>query len=152
MKVTWSDPLYRRAYTIARSAHAHTVDAGGNPYIEHCKTVASKMEDVDLACAAMLHDVIEDTLVSDIDLIKLGIPQNVVDLVIVLTRKKGEVYRDYIKIKLADLEDNMNLDRIKMLDDRDIKRVEKRYKPAYEYLEAVLNEGEGSEDRPPHDY
>ena len=64
--------------------------------------------------------------------------------IVCLTKKEGECYFDYIErvkqndiareVKLADLEDNMNLNRIQNVTQKDIQRVEK-YKKAKRILQ-----------------
>lgn len=97
-----------------------------DPYFNHVKRVAeavAKMDgSVEAIAAAYLHDVVEDTDVTLDDLLKVGFPQRAVTLVDLLTRKKGQSYNEYINslllsndreallIKLADLNDNSNID------------------------------------------
>ena len=57
-----------RAYAMARSAHADQKRATGEPYIIHpvaaALTVVNLGMDTDTVCAALLHDVVEDTSVT----------------------------------------------------------------------------------------
>ena len=57
-----------RAYALARSAHAEQKRATGEPYIIHpvaaALTVVQLGMDTDTVCAALLHDVVEDTSVT----------------------------------------------------------------------------------------
>ena len=72
-----------------------------------------------------------------------GIPTDVVDAIICLTKIDNESYHDFIvrvrsnelavKIKIADIEDNINVLRLKSLSDTDLNRVEK-YHSAWLYL------------------
>ena len=97
-------------------------------YIEHPKAVVKILKDIypinyfpgyvtyKELIVAWLHDVIEDTKVTEIDLLKAGIPFDLVNFVRVLTQKKDETYLQYIlrvkenkvatTIKLADLKHN----------------------------------------------
>jgi len=54
-----------RAYQLALSAHGNQVRKSGTPYISHplavAHIVADMKMDVDSLCAALLHDVVEDT-------------------------------------------------------------------------------------------
>ena len=62
----------------------------------------------------------------------------------ILCKRKNEKYFDYIdrikatkltiNVKLSDLKDNMNLDRLKEVTEKDLKRLEK-YKKAKEILQ-----------------
>jgi GTP diphosphokinase / guanosine-3',5'-bis(diphosphate) 3'-diphosphatase len=60
--------LVRNAYAIAREAHAGQMRASGEPYIDHPVAVAEILLDLHLdaasIAAALLHDVVEDTLVT----------------------------------------------------------------------------------------
>ena len=63
-------------------------------------------------------------------LIKLTHPENVAYMDYVKNIKSNSIAR---KVKLMDLEDNMNLNRLKCFTEKDFKRVEK-YKKARGYL------------------
>jgi hypothetical protein len=101
---------------------------------------------------AVLHDVIEDAGVRPADLRKAGMPESVIDAVQLLTRPKGEHdYIEYVaslkhnplarRVKLADLEDNMDIRRLSQLDRRAVQRLN-RYRAAWELLQ-----GEGNDNR-----
>jgi (p)ppGpp synthase/HD superfamily hydrolase len=85
--------------------------------------------------AAVLHDVVEDTDISIDDLRCRGIPEDALTAIDHLTRREGEDYFDFIervkqndvarKVKLADLEDNMDMGRIAQPTARDLARLEK---------------------------
>ncbi|MEG0323823.1 MAG: hypothetical protein RR619_07485, partial [Raoultibacter sp.] len=62
------------ALRIATKAHEGQIDRGGRPYIEHPKTVAAFCSSPLEKVVALLHDVIEDTGVSQQDLKDAGIP------------------------------------------------------------------------------
>jgi hypothetical protein len=135
-----------KALTIATVAHASQKDKAGVDYIEHPKTVASFVDTPEEKAVAYLHDVIEDTEVTADDLREEGIPDVVVDAVVVLTHPKQQLYFEYLKtvkknklaktVKLADLRHNSDLSRInRKLTETDYKRLEK-YKLAKEFLES----------------
>jgi len=118
-------------------------DKGGYPYLNHLHEVSNRVEGTDAKLIALLHDVLEDTDTKREDLIKLGYSEHVVSSVEVLTRKNKEDYNDYIEriiasnnidalnVKLADLNHNMDISRIKNPTVKDFDRIEKRYRPAY---------------------
>ena len=54
-------PLTNKAMRIAYAAHMGQVDKSGLPYIFHPYHLAEQMEDELSVCAALLHDVAEDT-------------------------------------------------------------------------------------------
>ena len=63
-----------------------------------------------------LHDVLEDTVITEEDLVTMGISSEIVSAIKVLTKKRGEPYTEYIeqvkenelarKVKIADLQHN----------------------------------------------
>lgn len=59
--------LLEKAFTFASNAHFCQTRATGEPYVNHCFEVAMILTelrlDVPTICAALLHDIIEDTLV-----------------------------------------------------------------------------------------
>ena len=104
-----------KAMQIAYEAHHGQVDKAGVPYVFHPLHLAEAMDDEISCCAALLHDVVEDTAVTLCDLAK-EFPAEVVEAVRLLTHDPGEDYCDYVrrlkdhpvayKVKLADLAHN----------------------------------------------
>ena len=90
---------------------------GIEPYSEHPIRVADSLKKIHLKCIALLHDVLEDTKESAISLMNKGVPLDVIDGVLFMTKKKGQKYEDYIriiasfphlaKVKVADMVDNL---------------------------------------------
>ena len=107
--------LTNKAMRIAYAAHEGQVDQSGQPYIFHPFHVAEQMNDEASVCAALLHDVVEDTPVTLAQL-ETEFPKEVTEAVRLLTHEKGVSYRDYIRairknpiakaVKLADLAHN----------------------------------------------
>ena len=138
--------LLNRCYSIAEKYHKGQFDKGGHAYIEHPVFVADKMNTETEKCVALLHDILEDTKLSAADLLAMEIPQEVVDAVVILTHQPNEKYVDYIlrivasknpiaiKVKLADLEHNMDLSRIPHPTEKDLDRVRNKYKKSYDFL------------------
>jgi len=122
-----------KAIAIAAYAHEGQVDKGGAAYILHPLRVMMAVEGEYLQIAAVLHDVLEDSDVTVKDLADAGIPQPVILAVIALTRLPGMSRNDAARmaasnpiarvVKIADLEDNMRLDRISSPTPEDYKRV-----------------------------
>ena len=73
-----------KAYSLARNAHAEQKRATGEPYIIHpvaaALTVVQLGMDTDTVCAALLHDVVEDTSVT-LDEIKKEFGEDVATMV-----------------------------------------------------------------------
>jgi (p)ppGpp synthase/HD superfamily hydrolase len=87
------------------------------PFIEHPLRVMLAISGFEEQAAAVLHDVLEDTVVTVEDLREASFPSEIVDAVIALTRRPGQTYEAYIEqvaddpiargVKLADLADNL---------------------------------------------
>lgn len=64
--------LIMEAYKISDKAHFGQLRASGSPYITHPLQVADILMDLGLdvsaICAALLHDTVEDTIVTDLDI------------------------------------------------------------------------------------
>ena len=113
-------PLTRKAMRIAYHAHHGQLDKSGAPYIFHPIHLAEQMEDEISCCAALLHDVVEDTCVTMGEL-ESQFPVAVTDVLKLLTHEAGTDYFGYIrairanpiavKIKLADLAHNSDQSR-----------------------------------------
>lgn len=134
--------LTRKAMIIAYNAHQNQFDKANIPYIYHPIHIAEQM-DTELECiVALLHDVVEDTDITLNDLEK-EFPQEVIDLLKILTHDKKIDYIEYIKkvktnpiatkIKIADLKHNSDITRLENITTTDLKRIEK-YKKALEKL------------------
>lgn len=112
--------LTNKAMKIAYAAHHGQVDYNGIPYIFHPIHLAEAMEDEISCCAALLHDVVEDTEVTMEELAK-EFPPEVIEVLKLLTHEEGTDYFDYVrsikgnpvavKIKLADLAHNSDQSR-----------------------------------------
>jgi len=133
-----------RAIAIAADAHQGQSGKAGKPYILHCIRVMLRMESGVTAIAAVLHDVVEDTDWTIEALRKEGFAEAVLKAVDHLTRRQEESYTEFIRraaqnpiarqVKLADLEDNMDLRRIDNLKDRDLERLRKYHRARRELI------------------
>lgn len=104
-------PLTNKAMHIAYNAHHGQLDKSGAPYIFHPIHLAEQMDDEFSCCAALLHDVVEDTDVT-LDDLRKDFPEQIVEAVRLLTHKKGVPLEEYLmairenpialKVKLAD--------------------------------------------------
>ena len=123
----------------AYAAHAGQVDKCGVPYIFHPIHLAEQMPDEISVCAALLHDVAEDT---DITLSELEseFPSAVTDVLKLLTHKDGIDYFDYIRairVKLADIAHNSDETRYVGCSEIDAEQLAARRKK-YEKAKAIL--------------
>jgi (p)ppGpp synthase/HD superfamily hydrolase len=115
---------------IAAAAHAGQVDKSGAPYVEHPRRVAARCKESRAKAAALLHDVLEDCPEwTTSRLIAAGVPDDVVDAVVVLSKQPGVTTADYLKrialnplalrVKLADIADNTDPQRMAKLRETD---------------------------------
>ncbi len=103
--------LTYKAMNLAYRAHHGQMDKSGAPYIFHPIHLAEQMEDEVSCCAALLHDVVEDTDVTLEDL-RRDFPEEIVEAVRLLTHLEGVPTEEYLiaikanpvalKVKLAD--------------------------------------------------
>lgn len=136
------------AISIVATAFRDITDKGGHPYVLHCIRVmqAMPLDDHELRCIAVMHDLLEDTDWTIFDLYKQGFSSRVCVGVQALTHDKNTSRDDYIKrialnpdatkVKIADLRDNSDITRLKGVSKKDFDRLEKYHKE-YLYLRNV---------------
>lgn len=155
VKYIGSNYLLEKALGIAISTHSDQVDFGDNPIIEHVIRVYSKALTWEEKAVSLLHDVLEDSDAYDARMfLSYGFPVEVVDAVVALTRKDDEDYlTEYMprvlsnrlasRVKLIDLEDNMNICRVPSLDHiTDWQSIFYTYSKSREMILKKLNGGE----------
>ncbi|HSM56658.1 MAG TPA: HD domain-containing protein [Candidatus Sulfomarinibacteraceae bacterium] len=136
--------LLEKAISLALRAHRGQVDRCGQPYILHPLHLMLQMDTDAERMAAVLHDVVEDTDVTLADLEEEGFPQEVLQAVRLLTHDRPDnPYEAYVralkenpiarKVKLADLQHNMDLRRLDRVEQKDMERLQ-RYRQAWETL------------------
>lgn len=155
----------KRAIKLCFKAHAGQVDKSGLPYAHHPLHLAEKMDDENSTVVALLHDVVEDTDYTIMDIKGMGFGVEVVRALELLTHDPEISYFDYIKaivpsqlakkVKLADLEHNSDVTRLKREpNEKDRRRLDK-YRLAkvvlendltYRYPEPSFEEVEHKED------
>ena len=139
----------KRAIEIARQAHAGQVDKAGADYIEHPLRVMENAIIGDEQIVAVLHDVVEDSDWTFEMLEAEGFSSEIIEALKCVTKlSEDEDYEHFIdrvltnqlamRVKLLDLEDNMDLTRFTECTDADIKRNQK-YKEAYDRIKANLS-------------
>lgn len=139
--------LTKRAMQICFEAHRYQTDKGGMPYVFHPFHLAEQMETEDETCAALLHDVVEDTGWKHEQLAARGFSPAVMEALRLLTHDDRVPYMDYVKalsgnriaarVKLADLRHNSMPGRLAAIGDKERKRMGK-----YLRAQAVLTGGE----------
>jgi (p)ppGpp synthase/HD superfamily hydrolase len=130
------------AIQIAVEAHKGQVDKAGEPYILHPLRVML-MCAPECRIAAVLHDTVEDTGL-ELRLIGHRFGAEIAEAVDALTRREGENYTDFIKrcgqnemarqVKMADLSDNMRLERLGREPTAEDAKRQRKYSDAYAYL------------------
>ena len=133
----------RLAQTIARAAHTGQTDKTGAPYINHPRRVAETLAGgrEDLQAAAWLHDVLEDTDITAQQLRDAGINEHIIGIVEALSINPGETRDAYyqrikaagpdaIAVKLADIADNSDENRLGQLDEKTAMRLRNKYAKA----------------------
>jgi len=132
-----------KAISIAKEAHDGQRDRYGAPYILHPIRVMDRMDSESEKIVAVLHDVVEDSDWTLDRLNKEGFPADVVAAIDCVTKRDGEAYEDFVKrsagdalarkVKIADLEDNMDIRRMQFVSPTDAERLNK-YRRAWEFL------------------
>ena len=138
--------LFEKAMKIAVIAHTGQRDRYDQPYILHPIRVMQSVEHPMEKICAILHDVVEDSDWTLKLLKKEGFPAMIIEALDGLTKREGEEYQNYVRraaqnpiarqIKLADLNDNMTLQRIDSLNPGDFKRLQK-YHEAWKFLQNI---------------
>lgn len=139
----------KKAMRLAYCAHHGQMDLGGVPYIFHPYHVAEQMQTEETVCAALLHDVLEDTPLTANDLEREGFSPVIVQAVVHLTHEKHVPYEEYVRqlaadpiaraVKMADLRHNSDPTRWPKEEagtERALARREK-YRKALAFLEQV---------------
>lgn len=134
--------VFEKALMIAIQAHSGQTDKQGKPYILHPLAVASQLDSLELKTIALLHDTIEDSWVSKEFLLENGIPEELVEVIALLTKPKDMPYEDYLRrvktnpmalaVKKADLAHNTSPERAEGLNDH--------RKAKYELAKRILSE------------
>ena len=124
-----------KAIFIAAQAHLDQKDKTGVPYILHPLRMMLQFKSETEMIVAVLHDVVEDNPAWDLDRLRQeGFTEEILQAIDHLTRRKDhETYEEFIeraqqnalacRVKLADLEDNMDIKRYKKLTEKDQARL-----------------------------
>ena len=137
-----------RAMEIARQAHAGQIDKAGADYIEHPLRVMEMGENEEQKIVGVLHDVVEDSDWTFEMLEAEGFSSEVITALKCVTKLSEEEDYDHfigrvltnelaMRVKLLDLEDNMDLARLAECTEADVKRNQK-YKEASDRIKANL--------------
>ena len=136
-------PNLEDAIALAVKAHKGQVDKADQVYILHPLRVMFAVDGEIARMVAVLHDVIEDSDTTLDDLLAMGYPNEVISALDCLTRREDESYMEFVQrakvnpiareVKLADMEDNMDIRRLTQITDKDRERLN-RYRNAWKFL------------------
>lgn len=136
------------ARVVATSAHGRQRDKAGRPYIDHpARVAASVAAEVGARHAAVavawLHDVVEDTDVT-LDELRRAFGEVIADAVDAITRRSGEGAEAYyarvranelaLIVKRFDIADNLDPERVRLLDEVTAERLARKYRTARQEL------------------
>lgn len=144
-----------RAIAIAAEAHAGQIDKAGKPYILHPLRVMLQLDTEDERIVGVLHDVVEDCQSKGWTFERLseeGFSEDIILALKSVTKEEDSLDDDesYMKfimraannpigrsVKMADLRDNCDLNRISNPTARDHSRIAK-YRRAIELIEGLI--------------
>lgn len=159
--------LFDKAMDICIQVHSGQLDLAGFDYTEHPIRVStkalkynfdyilSKPMRLKVIITALLHDVIEDSMIRPEQLEEI-FGKDIADAVVSVSRNKGEDYMDYVYraaenpigrwVKYFDLQDNLDISRFARnlnyeFTDKDLRRLNK-YAKAYRHLATILGTAE----------
>jgi GTP pyrophosphokinase len=136
-----------RAIEIATTAHAGQTDKGGATYIRHPLRVMAAMGSETARVVAVLHDVVEDGD-QTLDELERAFDAEIREAVDALTKRPEETdnYMRFVRraaehpiaqrVKIADIEDNMDLTRLDDVNGAVIDN-QAKYHRAWTYLQRV---------------
>lgn len=138
--------MLEKAIEIAVEAHRGQIDKAGKEYILHPMRVMLRGRNDTEMIVGILHDVVEDTPIT-IDMLRLeGFSEDILTAIECVTKRQGESYGTFIdrvltnplatQVKLYDMEDNMNRDRIPYPTPKD----EARFRKYEKYHKVILQQ------------
>lgn len=140
-----------QALRIAEYYHWGQTDKIEAPYFAHVYEVGSNQDSEDAVIVGFLHDILEDCcqgkhyegskhLVTE----NFGFSEEIFKALWLLNHMDGTPYMEYIekvaendlarKVKIQDIKHNLCPDRLALLPKETAERLEKKYRPALEYL------------------
>ena len=130
------------AKALATRMHEGQLDKAGLPYITHPERVAARLTTPEAQVVGWLHDTVEDTALT-LEEIEVQFGSETAEAVDAVSRRDGEKWGDYLErvaanpmarqVKISDLIDNSNLQRIPQVTMKDVDR-QKRYNKALSML------------------
>lgn len=146
-KLVKLDDVLLKCETLVWKLFQDKTDKAGKPYIGHLYRVSERLFDYKEKCAGLLHDTLEDIEGMTVeDLRYIGIPEDIIEIVVLVTKQKGLTYDEEItkiissgnahamRLKKADMQDNMDKVRMSMLEEHVQKRLKAKYGPQIKRL------------------
>jgi hypothetical protein len=90
-------PAINKALKLTAKLHTDQLDKNEVPYLAHPLHLAEQMDTEAEICAALLHDVLEDSSITAEELVARGIPETAVNAILLLTHEEGTPYLDYVQ-------------------------------------------------------
>ena len=140
--------MTKKAIKLMFEKHKDQYDKSGLPYVFHPFHVAEQMDDENTTIVALLHDIVEDTDTTFEDLEKQGFSKDIIEALKLMTHDKNVDYYEYVekisnnpiarKVKIKDLEHNMDTSRLDNMESKDEKRLIK-YRKCHDFLTSINN-------------
>ncbi len=132
------------AILLAKEKHHGQTDKNGLEYFTHPIRVLCKVDTLEEQIVAVLHDIVEDTDVTLEDLRELKFSPTIIDAIDAISRRRNEQLKPYLRrvrrnriaynVKMQDIRDNSNLERLHSLPIETQERLAKKYKFCLEFL------------------
>ena len=147
-----SDDILSKTLELVLRVFDNKLDKGGKPNLLHIFKIYIKVKTQEEKIVALLHDIIENTDITEEDLKEYGYSSELINTLLCLTKKKGEYYPDYIdriinsnnlvalSVKLEDLKSNIDIKDLDNPSISDYERINNRYLPAYHKIQNKLEE------------
>jgi (p)ppGpp synthase/HD superfamily hydrolase len=129
-------PKLDDAILLAVQAHKGQSDRYGAPFILHVLRVMMRLESETEKTVGALHDVVEKTSVTFETLRASGYSEEVLQALDCVTRRPDESYEEFVeraaanplakRVKIADLEDNIDTQRMSELTSEDAERLDRK--------------------------
>lgn len=139
---TWASKNHDRLEMMVKELFDGVLDHGRNCYIIHLEYVAKHQQNTYDSLLAFWHDAMEVKEVKKTVTVEwlrhMGFPECFITRLLLLTRKDGQSYEDYIdgllcdvsvcRVKKWDLMHNLQLGRLRKLEQVDLERAERYFK------------------------
>lgn len=146
------EELLVTAIVMATQSHTNQFDKAGKPYIDHPLRVMKAGNTLPEKIVGVLHDAVEDSALTLAELAEAGFPEEILAAIDAITKRQDEPYEAYLervianpialRVKIADMTDNMDISRIAQPTDQDWARLKK-----YETILPRLQQEQGLKRR-----